>query len=188
MTWSSVTGVVSAASISAESENPLLPATYDIIWGGLSFLIIFVLFWKYVMPRLREILAERSAQIEGGMAKAEQMQVEAKTALDSYVAQLAQARTEAATIREKAQAEKAAIIDEARKEAGEAAAAIAVNAQAQIQAEKAKAIADLRRESGAVAVDLAEKIIGESLDPQKTAAIIDRFIGELESGARAVQA
>lgn len=177
---------ISAASGSTD-EPILLPATYDIIWGGLSFLIIFVLFWKYVMPALRKVLAERTELIEGGIAKAENMQAQAKDALQQYQAQLAEARDEAAAIREKAHEEKAAIIDEARREAQEVAAQVSATAQAQIQAEKAKAAAELRRESGTMATQLAERIIGESLDPQKSSAIVDRFIGELESGARAVQ-
>ncbi|TKW75207.1 MAG: F0F1 ATP synthase subunit B, partial [Staphylococcus hominis] len=29
-----------------ETANPLLPATYDIIWSAVSFAIIFFAFWK----------------------------------------------------------------------------------------------------------------------------------------------
>jgi F-type H+-transporting ATPase subunit b len=186
MALSVVTGVAASLSAASEGEaqNPLLPEMYDIIWGGLSFLIIFVLFWKYVMPRLRETLAARTEQIEGGMAKAEQMQAEAKAHLAHYQAQLAGAREEAAAIREKAEAEKALIIAEARREAEEAAAAVAANATAQIAAERAKAAAELRKDAGRVATDLAEKIVGESLDEARARSVVDRFIADLEQAGR----
>jgi F-type H+-transporting ATPase subunit b len=175
--------VLPLASSGEGDENILLPAVYDIIWGGLSFLIVFVLFWKYVLPRLRETLEERTELIEGGIARADQMQVEAKQSLEQYQAQLAQARDEAAEIREKAQAEKLVIIEEARREAQAAAEQVTANATAQIEAERAKAVADLRRESGGAAVDLAERIIGDSLDAQRSQAVIDQFIGGLETSA-----
>ncbi len=165
-------------------RTPCSQRCYDIIWGGLSFLIIFLLFWKYVMPRLRTIMAERTEQIEGGMAKAEQMQAEAKDSLRQYQAQLARARDEATSIRERAESEKLQIIAEARREAEMAAAAIQANAAAQIQAERAKATADLRKDAGTVATDLAERIIGESLDRDRSRAVVDRFIAELEQAGR----
>lgn len=181
-TLSFASGIVTAVTAASESDEPiLLPASYDIIWGGLSFLIVFLLFWKFVLPRMKESLAERTELIEGGIARAEQMQAEAKASLEQYQAQLAEARDEAAAIREKAHAEKIQIIDEARKAAEEAAAQVTANAMTQIQAEKAKATAELRREAGGIAADLAEKIIGESLDRERSAAVVDRFIAELDS-------
>jgi F-type H+-transporting ATPase subunit b len=173
--------LTAAEESSGGDQSILLPASYDIIWGGLSFLIVFVLFWKYVLPRMQASLAERTERIEGGMAKAEALQVEARAQLEQYQTRLASARDEAAGIREKAQAEKAAILEEARREAAEAAAQIQATAMAQIAAEKAKAISDVRREAGTVAADLAEKIIGESLDPAKSRSVVDRFIAELEA-------
>ena len=185
MTMPLVAGIVAeTAATEGDSQNPLLPETYDIVWGGLSFLIIFVLFWKYVMPRLREIMAERTQTIEGGIAKAEQLQADAQQMRAQYQTQLATAHDEAASIREKAEDEKVAIIAEARREAEQAAAAVHASATAQISAERAKAAAELRRNAGQVATDLAEKIIGESLDRDRARAVVDRFIDDLEQAGR----
>lgn len=184
MTMPLVTGIVAAVPAAEETQNPLFPATYDIVWGGLSFLIVFVLFWKYVMPRLREIMAQRTLAIEGGIAKAEQMEADAHRMRAQYQAQLATAHGEASAIREKAEAEKAAIVAEARREAEQAAAAVHANATAQIAAERAKAAAELRRDAGKAATDLAEKIIGESLDRDRARAVVDRFIDDLEQAGR----
>ena len=60
-----------ASESSGEQPSVLLPAIYDIIWGGLSFIIVLVLFSKFVMPRMREVTSERTEKIEGGLARAE---------------------------------------------------------------------------------------------------------------------
>jgi len=187
MTWSLASGVVTAVSAATESdgdESILLPAWYDIVFGSLTFLIIFLLFWKYVMPRMREVLAERTERIEGGMAKAEQMQDEAKESLAKYQAQLATARDEAAAIREKAEADKLQIIAEAKREAEAQASAVQATANAQIDAARLKAAADLRKDAGQVATDLAGRIVGESLDPERSKRVVDRFIDELEQAGQ----
>lgn len=180
-----LTGIPLALAAAEESgeESILLPATYDIIWGTVSFFIVFVLFWKFVYPRLQQTLDERSERIEGGIARAEEMQAQAQESLAQYQAALATARDEAVQIREKAQAEKIQIIDEARREAQAAAQQVTANATAQIEAEKAKVVADLRRESGAIAVELAEKIIGQSLDEAQSRQVVDSFISGLETTA-----
>lgn len=177
-----------AAGLPASGGNAdqpiLLPAIYDIVWSAVSFAIIFLLFWKFVFPAMRRVLAERAERIEGGVARAEAMQEEARSALAQYQAQLAKARDEAATIREKAEAEKAQIIAEARSEAQQQAASIIASANAQIAAERAKAAAELRRTTGDLATDLAERIIGESLDRDRARSVVDRFIAELEQAGR----
>ena len=44
-----------ASETTGEEQNVLLPAIYDIVWGGLSFLIVLVLFAKFVMPTMRKL-------------------------------------------------------------------------------------------------------------------------------------
>jgi len=106
---------VLAEAAAQEGSAILLPATYDLIWGGLSFLIIFILFWKFVLPALKKVLDERADLIEGGIARAEEMQAEAQASLESYRAALAEAREEAAEIRTQAQADRRGIVEEAHR-------------------------------------------------------------------------
>jgi F-type H+-transporting ATPase subunit b len=55
-------------------------------------------------------------------------------------------------------------------------------AQAQLAADRQQALAALRQEVGALSVDLASKIIGESLaDEARQARLVDRFLEELEA-------
>ena len=55
-----------------EGIQLLLPAFYDLLFGGLSFVILLVLFWKFALPRAQQVLDKRTDSIQGGIARAEQ--------------------------------------------------------------------------------------------------------------------
>jgi F-type H+-transporting ATPase subunit b len=181
-----ITALVLAASGEEAAHNPLLPEPADLIWGTVCFVILLVLFWRIVLPRLTTTLDERSAAIEGGIKKAEVAQAEAAAAKGEYTKQLAEARAEAARIREQARLDGTAIINELKEQASVEAARITANAQAQIEAERQSAIVSLRSEVGSLAIDLASGVIGESLsDDKKAQAVVDRFLAELEAEEKA---
>ena len=166
-----------------EEEQPsiLFPAIYDIIWGGLSFLIVFLLFWRFVLPRLRTVMEQRTERIEGGIQKAEKMQDEAQRVLSQYRNQMNESRTEAAKIRTQAEADRSAIIDEARRDAQKTAAQVTAQSVAALEAERSKVVTELQDEVAMLALDLAEKILGVSLENDAQAKqVIDKFIANLE--------
>ena len=170
---------------SAEGEGSiLLPATADLLWGTVSFVILAVLFSKFVLPRFNKVIEERADKIEGGLARAEAAQAQAEAALKEYSAQLALARSEASGIRAAAAEEKKAVIEEAKAEAVAAAQAVTARAQEQVRAEQAQAVTSLQREVGAIALDLASKVVGVSLqDDARSREVVDAFIADLERQA-----
>ncbi len=177
--------IVTAAT-EEESINPLLPAPYDIIWSAVAFVIILIFFWKYVLPRVQKLLDERGEAIEGNIAKADEAQRKAEAALEEYTAQLADARSEAGRIRETAREDGKKIVAEAKESATVEAARVTASAQAQIDAERQSALVSLRSEVGTLAIDLASGVIGESLtDDTKAAAVVDRFLADLEASEAA---
>lgn len=170
----------------AEGSNVLALPLYEIIIALICFFIVFGALAKFALPGIKKTLEERTAAIEGGLQRAEDAQAEATRTLEEYKAQLAAAREEAAAIRAQAQSDKTAIIEEARAEAAAAAAAVTSRAEAQLVAERTATLASLRRDVGALAVDLAGKVVGESLtDDARARATVDRFITDLEAQAAA---
>jgi F-type H+-transporting ATPase subunit b len=177
--------MLSAQSVvvaAGDSLNPLLPGTPDLVWGGITFVVILILFWRIALPRMQKMLDERAEVIEGGIKKAENAQAEAAAALDEYNKQLADARAEAAKIREQARTDATRIANDVRAQATVDAERITANAAAQIEAERQGALVSLRSEVGSLAIDLASGVIGESLtDDKKASAIVDRFLADLEA-------
>ena len=168
----------------AEAPNVLAVPLDELILGIVAFLIVFWALSKLALPGIRKALEERTASVEGGIARAEAREAEAAELYDRYQAQLAEARTEAAQIRAQAQSDKLAIVEEAKAEAVEAAATVTARADAAITAERASTIASLRSEVGTLALTLAGKVVGESLeDDARARATVDRFIADLEAQA-----
>src|SRR5213596_851370 len=145
-------------------QNPLVPDLTELIVGAVTFGIIFFALWKVMIPRLNQTLEERTDKIEGGLQRAEETQAEADATLAKYREQLAEARHEAARIREEAREQGAQIIAEMREQANAEAARIVEHAHAQIEADRKAAMAQLRTEVGTLATSLAGRIVGESLD------------------------
>ncbi len=103
--------------------------------------------------------------------------LEADRLREQYQAQLADARHEAARVREQSRAEGAAIIAEMRVQAQAEARRIAEAARAQIEADRRQAFSSLRAEIGTLSVQLASKIVGESLeDEARQSGVVDRFL------------
>ncbi|HXS66132.1 MAG TPA: F0F1 ATP synthase subunit B [Streptosporangiaceae bacterium] len=163
------------------STNPLLPSWPEFIIGTILFLIVFGVLAKVLLPRATKMLADRTEQIEGGLARSEEAQAEAKALLDQYRQQLDDARRDAARLREEAREQGAQIIAEMREQAQAEARRVTEAAQSQIEAERQQALTSLRTEVGTLATELASRIVGESLtDEARQSRMVDRFLDDLE--------
>lgn len=182
--------MINTIAVAAEesAQNPLLPATYDIVWSAVVFVILLVAFWKVFLPKMQAMLDARAEAIEGNIAKADEAQAKAEAALQEYTAQLASARAEAGEIREAARADATKIVAKAKEDATVEQARVVQHAQAQIEAERQSAAVSLRKDVGSLAIDLASGVVGESLsDDQKASALVDRFLADLEASEKAAQ-
>jgi len=165
----------------AEEHNPLLPPLGEIIIGLIAFAIVLLVLFRFVAPRFEQVFRARREAIEGGIERAEALQAEAKAALDQYRAQLAEARTEAAQIRDAARAEGQQILEELRAQAQEESARILARGEEQLAANRQAVVHELRGQLGALAVELAGRVVGESLaDEARRRGTVDRFLDQLD--------
>jgi F-type H+-transporting ATPase subunit b len=171
------------------TENPLVPNLTELITGLIAFAIVFGLLAKVLLPRIQQTLTERTDAIEGGLKRAEDAQTEAARVLDQYRAQLADARHEAARLREEAKEQGAQIIAEMREQGQAEYARLTAAAQTQIQSDRQQALTSLRAEIGALSVELASKVVGESLESEaRQRRTVDRFLDQLEQQSQAAGA
>ncbi len=172
----------------AEAENPLVPPVPELVIGLIAFFIVFGFLAKVLLPRINKVLEERHEAIEGGMEKAEAAQAEAQETLEQYRQQLAEARHEANRLRQEAQEQGAALIAEMRGEGQRQREEIIAAGHAQTEADRKQAALALRQDVGKLAVELASKLVGESLDEHaRQSRVIDRFLDELEEKAEATR-
>jgi F-type H+-transporting ATPase subunit b len=178
-----ITKVVVAAG---STPNPILPIWQELVVGVVAFGLLCYILMKFVFPRMETIFQARVEAIEGGIQRAEAAQNEASTLLEQYKAQLAAARTDAARIRDEARADAESIRQDVLAKASEERDRIIAAGKDQLAAERQTILRELRAEVGTIAVDLASKIVGESLaDEARQKGTVERFLSELEaSGAR----
>ncbi|GHF50940.1 ATP synthase subunit b [Streptomyces mashuensis] len=172
---------------SEEMENPLLPPMPELVIGIVAFLIVFLFLGKKLLPNINKVLEERRAAIEGGMEQAKAAKDEAQQVLEDYRAQLADARHEAARLRQEAQEQGVTMIAEMRAEGQRQRDEIVAAGHAQVEADRKAAAAALRQDVGRLAIDLASRIVGESLQDQaRQSRTVDRFLDALEEQPAAV--
>jgi F-type H+-transporting ATPase subunit b len=165
----------------AQSQNPLVPNLTESIIGLIAFLIVFGVLAKLIMPRVSTTLAERTNAIEGGLERAKEAQDEANALLAQYRAQLEDARHEAARLREEAKEQGAQIVADMRQRGQAEFDRLVAAAESQIDAQKQQALTSLRAEVGALSVELASRIVGESLeDEARQRRTVDRFLAQLD--------
>ncbi|MEV6926193.1 F0F1 ATP synthase subunit B [Dactylosporangium sp. NPDC051485] len=176
--------------ILAEEHNPIIPIWQEIVVGGIAFLILCFVLMKFVFPRMEETFRARVDAIEGGIKRAEEAQAEANQLLQQYKEQLAEARTEAARIRDEARADAAGIREDILAKAREESDRIIAAGRDALQTERQTIVRQLRAEIGSLAVDLAGRIVGESLEEEaRRRGTVERFLAEIgEDGGAGVGA
>lgn len=158
----------------------LLPPVPELIGGIVAFAIVFFFIWRFAAPALNRLLEQRQAAISGQIAEAEKAKSEAESLRRDYQAQLDQAKTEANRIIDEARQTVEQLRKDVVAKAEAEAEQIREKAREEASAEMARALAEARTEVGNISVDLAEKILGESLDADSHQSLIDRYLADLE--------
>jgi F-type H+-transporting ATPase subunit b len=170
-----------ASSVTPLASNFLVPNGTFLV-ELIAFVVMFYLLAKFVIPPINRAMTARQDAIRAQFAELDDAKSEAHKAEEEYKAQLADARHEAARIREEAREQGAAIVAEAREQAKTEADRIIEHAHAQIDADRKAALASLRAEVGTLATTLAGRIVGESLeDEARQSRVVERFIEGLDA-------
>jgi F-type H+-transporting ATPase subunit b len=159
-----------------ESPSPIMPATNELIYGGLAFLVLLGVLWKFGVPAASKMMTARAEKIRGDLDAAEAAKVEAETVLAEYQRQLADAKAESARIVEEArvQADQVGKDIKARAEA-EANELRQRNAE-QVGAERDRVMGEMQGQVATLAIELAEKVVGSNLDREANTRLIENYI------------
>jgi F-type H+-transporting ATPase subunit b len=165
----------------SQSVNPILPATGEVIWSVISFVVLMALFIRFVFPPVRTAMVARSEKIRTDIEAAELARNEAEETLAQYRAQLEEARRESTRLLEEARVTASGLREELLAQAGRDAAAIVERAEDSLRGERERVVSELRGLLGDLAVDLAERILEVEIDRLSIDPLIDRFVAEVSS-------
>jgi F-type H+-transporting ATPase subunit b len=171
------------AQDTTEAEpNPILPVWQELVVGGVAFAILCFVLLKFVFPRMEAMYQARVDAIEGGLRRAEERQAEANALFERYQEQLNDLRSEATRIRQDAAADAEGIRQDLLARAREETERIIATGREQLAAERQTIVRELRGTVGALAVELAGKIVGESLEEEaRRKGTVDRFLADLDA-------
>jgi len=177
-----MTGVVAQLVPMAETESNFLVPNATFFVELAAFALLFYLLARYVIPPINRAMTNRQEAIRKEFADLDQARADANAAEAEFKAQIADARHEAARIREEAREQGAQIVTEMRQQGESEKARIIDGAHTQIAAERQQAVASLRAEVGTLATTLAGRIVGESLeDDERSGRVVDRFLADLDA-------
>jgi F-type H+-transporting ATPase subunit b len=176
------------ASILLQAEEvsdakDLYPKAGELIVGLIAFAVLFFFTWKWVIPRFKQVLEERREKIQGEMERAEATRKEADKLQEEYRTQLNGAQDEANRIIEESRGTADQLRRDLQAKAEEEAQGIVARAQEEIRAERDRTFQELRAQVGSIAVELAERVVGQSLDEKTHQRLIDEFIDDVASNA-----
>jgi F-type H+-transporting ATPase subunit b len=167
-----------------ESPSPILPASNEILWGSLSFIVLFVALWKFGIPAAKSMMDARTERIRADLDGADRARAEAETILADYQRQLAEARTEAGRIIEEARQQADQVRRDLTARAETEAAELRQRNADQVAGERDRVLGELRTQVGVLAIELAEKVVEGNLDQETNMRLIESYINSVGTGTR----
>ncbi|WP_433036239.1 F0F1 ATP synthase subunit B [Actinomycetospora sp. CA-053990] len=166
----------------AGEPSATIPHAAEIIVGLIAFALLVYVLYRYAWPGFVTSHEDTKKQIEGGMARAEAMEADAKAELARSRERLAGVDDETARIRDDARADAERIGQDMDAKAADEAERIKAQGQQSLDASRSRTISDLRAETGHRSVELARRIVESSLsDDRSRGESVDRFLAELEA-------
>lgn len=154
----------------------------QIFWLAVTFVALYFVMWRVVVPRIAEVLDARRRRIEINLEKAEALNKDAATALAAYEKAIVAARAQARDLIAEAQVH---ITETSARQEGEMAKRLALQvaeSEASIARAMNEAMAGVRQAAAEAATDAAFRLIGERLERAEAEKAVDRAQDLLKSG------
>jgi F-type H+-transporting ATPase subunit b len=171
--------VILAQEAEENAPEDLYPHWEELLVGAIAFFILFFFIGRWALPRVNQMTEERRARIQGELERAERSRAEAEQLLAQYEERLRNARGEANRIIDEARKTGESVRKDLLAKAEDEARQVAGRAESEIRAERDRVFEELRRQVGELSVDLASRVIGQSLDKKRHGRLVDEYIAEL---------
>ncbi len=149
-------------------------------WTIVTFLLLLLILGKFAWKPILKALDERENKIKESLEMAEQARLEAKKIIEENQLNLKKTEEEARKILEEnknyAEQLKKQILEDSKIQANQ----LIEKANAEIDRKKQEAFDELKNQVAELSIQVAEKLISETLDKEKNSKLIDRFIDEVQ--------
>ena len=147
------------------------------------FLVLLWLLARYVFPPLLRALEARQQLIAQSLQEAEKARQEAERSRASEMAEMAEARTKAQEILDRAQKLGEQLREELRQRGEAEQQAMLERARAELQREREQAVAELRRQVADLVVMATTRVLQEELDERRQLQLVEQALSEVDLSA-----
>ncbi len=146
-----------------------------------GFVVVLAVLYRLVVPLVKNMVAQRQVTIQQQVDDAEEATRKLEAAERSFESAIAEARTEAAGIRDDARADATRIGEELKAQAEQEVERIKQRGVEQLTAQRDQVVRQLRAELGALSMQLAEQVVVQVLsDDARKSSTVDRFLDEID--------
>jgi F-type H+-transporting ATPase subunit b len=156
------------------------PSTFgsQLFWLLVCFGALYLVLSFIVIPRIAKTLAARAETLEGNLAEAENLRVQAEAALKAYEDALAEARSRALVLAQEMRADVQAETDRQKAELDAKLAEQAAAADAALMKSRDAAMAGLKDAAAALVDDVIEAIGSDKASDGDVAKALDSVAAE----------
>jgi F-type H+-transporting ATPase subunit b len=150
----------------------------QLIWLAISFVLLYLIMSRLALPRVGQILEERSNRISGDLAAAAKLREDTEQAIAQYEQALADAKARAQGIARQARDEMTRDIERQRAEVDQTIAAQTTDAEKRINTMKDAALTHV----GEIATDTAEalvaRLLGKTVNRSELQGAVNEALGK----------
>ncbi len=147
----------------------------QLLWLAITFVVLYTLLSRLVLPRLSGIIENRRAMIAGDLDEAAAMKSRAEEAGTAYEKSLAEAKGRAQALAQETRAKLSAESDAKRKALEADLNQRLAEAEATISAKKAEAMSHVDAIARDTASAIIERLTGKAPAPQKVEAALNQI-------------
>jgi F-type H+-transporting ATPase subunit b len=162
-------------------EDPSALSTDLAVYTFVVFLLLLAILGKFAWPKISVALLEREKRIEANIAAAEAKHEEAKRLLAEHEAKLASAAAEVRAMLDEARRDAEGTKDEIIAEARAGAKAERDRAVREIELASDQALKTIAETSANLAIELAGKVIRESVNPAKQQELVRSALAKMNA-------
>jgi F-type H+-transporting ATPase subunit b len=146
-----------------------------------GFVVILFVLYRYVWPVLQKMVRDRQDTVQQQVEEAEKATRELEEAEGRLESAVAEARNEAARIRDDARADSQRIREELVEQAEREVERMKQRGEEQLAALREQIVRRTRAELGGQSMQLAERVVVESLSSdERRSSTVDRFLDDLD--------
>jgi F-type H+-transporting ATPase subunit b len=183
--WCALAALGATAAQAADHAAPgageqIPPTDYGLqIWTLVAFVVLLVLLAKFAFKPIAAALDRRGAAIKTLHDEAEKQCAEAKKLMDDYQKQVAQARAEAGKVIDEARVLSEKLGKDIKDKANAEAAALIQRAQEEIGRQKEKGVQELKDTVANLSVQIASRVIEREVNESAHRQLVDKLIADL---------